>query len=397
MSINITTPDHDRTLAALRLRWWIYVGLCLVFLVIISVFLSRIWQPIYALRWFILAGITLPYVCLIFWRNLPQNYRKGENFLLPDLGIGNILTLLRGVLAVGLAGFLFSPWPGDRQAGILAWLPAGFYFLACISDFLDGTLARLTGHATRLGEVLDMEYDSLGLLVSVLLVIFYGQVPAWFLLIAAARYLFVGGLWLRQSRRLPVYDLPGSIRRRVLAGFLMGFLAFLLIPVFRPPATLWVATGFGLPLLIGFVWDWLAVSGVIHPSQRRKMIEMNMAKWSAFFLRVVVVGLLIVELIRSNPLSQADRALAFLISLVLFMLAFGLLGRVAAFLGLMILGTIQMTTSLEFTQFLLGMGFTGLLILGTGPFSLWAPEDRLIFRRIGEKPEPTPGEVRIEP
>jgi len=106
---------------------------------------------------------------------------------------------------------------------------------------------------------------------------------------------------------------------------------------------------------------------------------------------------LIVQLIRSNPISQADRTLAFLISLVLFMLTFGLLGRVAAFLGLMILGTIQMTTNLEYLQFLLGMGFTGLLILGTGPFSLWAPEDRLIFRRIGEKPEPTPGEVTIEP
>jgi hypothetical protein len=123
---------------------------------------------------------------------------------------------------------------------------------------------------------------------------------------------------------------------------------------------------------------------------------MNLAKWSAFILRVVVVGLMIFQLMTRNPISQADSGLVFLISVVLFMLTFGFLGRVAAFLGLMILGSIQMTTSLGLLQFFLGMGFTGLLILGTGPFSLWAPEDRLIFRRIGEKPEPTPGKVKIE-
>jgi CDP-diacylglycerol--glycerol-3-phosphate 3-phosphatidyltransferase len=389
-------PESDQVLAALRLRGWVYAGSGLVFLVTMALFLYQTWQPDYAFRWLAQAGITILYVWLILWHNLPQNFRKGENILFPDLGVGNILTLFRGLLAAGLAGFLFSPWPGDRQAGILAWLPAGFYLLACISDFLDGTLARLTDHATRLGEILDMEYDSLGVLVSVLLVVFYGQAPAWFLLIAAARYLFIGGLWLRRRRGLPVYDLPQSIRRRVLAGMQMGFLAFLLMPVFRPPGTLWVATVFGVPLLIGFLWDWLAVSGVIRPSQGRKLVELNLAKWSAFTLRVVVVGLMIFQFMARNLISLADRTLVFLFLAVLFMLTFGLLGRVAAFLGLMILGTIQMRTSLEFTQFLLGMGFTGLLILGTGPFSLWAPEDLIIFRRIGEEPEPSPGKVNIE-
>jgi len=299
-------------------------------------------------------------------------------------------------LAAGLAGFLFSPWPGDRQPGILPWLPAAFYFLACVSDFLDGTLARLTNHTTRLGEVLDMEYDSLGVLVSVLLVIFYGQAPAWFLLIAAARYLFIGGIWLRQRRGLPVYDLPKSTRRRVLAGMQMGFLAFLLMPVFRPPGTLWVATVFGIPMLVGFVWDWLAVSGVIRPSPHRRIIELNLAKWSAFGLRVAAVGLIIFQLMAGNSLSQADKSLIFWMSVVLIMLTFGLLGRVAAFLGLMILGRYQMTTSLEAAQLSLGLVFTGLLILGTGPYSLYAPEDRLIFQRIGEDPGVTPDEASNE-
>ncbi len=367
-------------LAALRLRWSLYVLMSVIFAVSGYWYLQVHWELQYALRWLGLTSLTLVYVWLVFWRALIENHRKNDPVLLPTLGIGNIFTLLRGICVAGLAGFLFSPWPD----GVTAWFPAGLYFLACISDFLDGALARLTNHATRLGEILDMEYDSLGVLVSVLLVVFYGQAPGWFILIALARYLFLTGLWLRKRRGLPVYDLPQSTRRRVLAGFLMGLLAFLLVPVFDPPGTLWIASAFGIPMLAGFIWDWMAVSGAVSPSPKRAELEVRLARWSAFGLRLLAIGLFMIISLDSPSPSQVSNGLRLAAWIVFCLLTLGVMGRVAAFLGLMILGIHQIVYDLNLPQLLLGMVLTGLLILGTGPFSLWAPEDRLVLRRIGE-------------
>ena len=155
-------------------------------------------------------------------RYLDENKREGETAtsagsvqaVLPTFGWGNRLTLFRGLAISMVAGFLFSPWPN----GWLAWLPMLLYTTADIADYLDGYLARITNHATALGERLDMEYDGLGMLIVSLLAVWYGQLPWWYLILGFARYLFVFGLWVRARRGLPSYDLPPSVHRRVFAG-----------------------------------------------------------------------------------------------------------------------------------------------------------------------------------
>ena len=41
----------------------------------------------------------------------------------------------------------------------------------------------------------------------------------------------LAGLWLRKRRGAPIYDLPPSVNRRVIAGLQMGFLAVILASV----------------------------------------------------------------------------------------------------------------------------------------------------------------------
>ena len=69
------------------------------------------------------------------------------------------------------------------------------------------------------------------------------------------------------------------------------------------------------------------------------------------------------------------------------LLIFGILGRFAAGLGLVSLGVRQIFLPLTPPELALIVTYTGVLLLGTGKGSLWAPEDKIVYRRIGEASE----------
>jgi CDP-diacylglycerol---glycerol-3-phosphate 3-phosphatidyltransferase len=371
------SSNNSLALTSLK-KDWMRAGLFLVlFIGGIYLFLERFWQPVHALRWLVLASAFGVWQIYFLWRNLSRNHRVGEVELLPALGWANFVSFLRGVFIAALFGFIFSPWP----AGWLAWLPFIFYLLAAISDFLDGYLARITNHVTELGSVLDMENDSWGVLIVTLLVFWYGQVPIWFLPVGLARYLFIFGLWLREKMGKQKYELPFSVRRRAFAGVQMGFIVAMLVPLYAPPATTFAATLFALPFLVGFLYDWLLVSRQIDPRKRVVFPSTRMFKFIPTCLRFSLAGLL------GYFLVQQDITLPWLlvfIPLALF-LVLGLAGRLSAILLLIFLGLLiadQPLTGLYPILFALSIT---LFFSGTGAFSLWTPEDSLIYKRAGEK------------
>ncbi len=395
--------QNQLALIRLRYRWGGFALLYSLSLWLGYIWLRSAWEWPLAWRWAALSTLVLLYTLAIFWRGLKDNYRQDESILLPHLGAGNTLTLGRG-LAIGLlAGFLFLPRPMD---GLLAWTPAMLYTLLSILDYLDGYVARLTNHATRLGEVLDGAFDALGLLVAVGLAVWYGQLPIWYLLIGLSRYLFGLGRWWRQRQAQPVYDLPPSSNRRLLAGFQMGFITVVLWPLFSPPGTTLAGLVYAFPFLAGFLRDWLVVSGRIDSSAatyrlwRERMLRLT-AGWLPVLLRVVVVWVsarFLLPLVAEAESRQtllawpgspwphvtAD-ALGVLAVLTTVMLALGVLGR-AASLGLLTPTAMTvLSQGLHLSNGLLVAGTIALMLLGSGYFSLWQPEEMLIRRRAGEK------------
>jgi CDP-diacylglycerol--glycerol-3-phosphate 3-phosphatidyltransferase len=362
---------------------------CLLALVTGAMLLSTLWQPEYAQNWLVMAGAAAIYMLIVLGRNLPHNYRQEQAQLLPTLGVGNTLTLLRGILLALSAGFLFSPWP----PGQLAWLPAAIFTLATALDYFDGFLARLTNQATRLGEILDMNFDGLAVMVGSLLAFQYGQVPWWYLLVAFARYLFVGGLWLRRRMGLPVYELNPSIRRRAFAALQMGFIAAMIWPVFGPPATHLAAAVFALPFLAGFAWDWFQVSGALSAyNSKKQRVLSEVARWAPPAIRVTIGLIFLSLLIQGLVSSSFSPYLEILLTLAMLFMLLGAAGRVAALAGMLLLGILQTNVHFEPGHYLLVTAFTALLYLGSGPYSLWKPEDALIYRRAGERlPEPLAG------
>jgi CDP-diacylglycerol--glycerol-3-phosphate 3-phosphatidyltransferase len=312
--------------------------------------------------------------------------------------------MLRGLSLGLLAGFLLSPWP----SGGLAWLPAVLYTLAIAADYLDGYLARITNHATVLGETLDVEFDALGILIVTSLAVHYKQLPSWYLLLGLSRYLFIFGIWRRKRCNRPVYDLPPSTHRRIIAGFQMGFSSVMLWPIVYPPATTLAGVVFAIPFAASFTRDWLVVSGRLDPIspvyfEARRKVAVAIAGWLPVLLRIGAVALAAwfvlfplwsvpdrVELL-AWPGVPFPRLTAMTLSLVALvatpMLALGAAGRLAAF-GLLIVASANILASgLYVYNGLLLLSSVALMLLGSGYFSCWRPEDAFLSRRAGENKE----------
>lgn len=389
--------EAQRALESLHRRFAIFAVASFLTLGSVYQLLSIFWEPRFAITWGVTAILGLFYLLWVFFRNLQKNHRPGESHLLPRLGPGNTLTLLRGVLLAFLSGFLFLPTPANS----LIWAPGLIFTLAIAADFFDGYLARISNHVTRLGEALDMSLDGIGLLIAILLAIQYGQLPPWYLSVALARYLFLGGMHLRTKLGYPNHELRPSVRRRAFAGLQMGFVSVMLWPVFTPPGTYVAALVFSIPFLGGFLLDWLAGIGIANSASGGRYAN---ARWMVanavpLVLRfILLTGLVIFSgerylhySIRISSYVAFDifPAVSFglflfaLETLVMCSLVLGAAGRLASIAGLLLLGVDQIFGTLQPAQYLLIFIYISTIYLGTGPYSLWKPEDRLISRQAG--------------
>jgi len=342
------------------------------------------WQPASATRWLVLTLGVAAYVLLLARRRLSENHRPGEAALLPSLGLANLVSLLRGLLLALLAGFLLSP----RPEGWLAWLPGGIYGVAVLLDLADGFIARVTRQQTALGATLDLELDALGILVAPLLAVRYGQLPLWFLLVSAARYLFVLGVWLRRRWGLPVYDLPPSRARRSMAGLMMGFVCAALLPVFAPPATALAGAAVMTPFLAGFVQDWFTVCG------RRIAGLAAAAAWLPVGLRIAVGAAVLScshEGVLCLPAPEPFSRFALLALVALLVL--GVAGRVVATLLLIGTGLLLAGASLTLQSAVVIVGSGLIMMLGSGALSLWRPGSMFARRRYRSETHANIGEA----
>lgn len=111
------------------------------------------------------------------------------SFCVPT--IPNILTLLRiGLIPIMTAAFY-------AQSSMGAWIAATCFLIACVTDYLDGLMARLLSQTSKLGQFLDPTADKLLIASTVFLLAGFDKmsrpslIPA---LIILCREILVSGL-----------------------------------------------------------------------------------------------------------------------------------------------------------------------------------------------------------
>lgn len=173
------------------------------------------------------------------------------------LTLATVVTLARGVALAAFTGFLVAGLPD----GSLAWVPAVLFAAAAGLDAIDGWIARSTDSESAFGARLDVEVDALTVMFGTLFVVREALVPAVFIAVGLARYLFVFGIWLRHQRDQPVYELPPSQLRKLLGGLAMGMIWVAMLPAVPASVSRPLALVVLVPFVINFSRDWLAVSG----------------------------------------------------------------------------------------------------------------------------------------
>jgi CDP-diacylglycerol--glycerol-3-phosphate 3-phosphatidyltransferase len=104
------------------------------------------------------------------------------------LNLPNILSLARVAAVPVMILLLISP------GVVLSVIAAVFFLLVCVTDWLDGYVARKRGLVTSLGKFLDPLADKLLIISSFIMLIPLGRVPAWVVTLIVAREIAVTGL-----------------------------------------------------------------------------------------------------------------------------------------------------------------------------------------------------------
>ncbi len=398
-----STHNETAALGSLRRRWGIVALLYGAVWWLTYQLLQVAWQVSFASRWRYFSAMMAFVLLAILWRGLPHNRRSETSRLWPTLGHANRLSLVRGILLFLLAGFIFLP----RPTIALTWLPALLYTADRITDLFDGYLARITHRESKLGAILDIELDGLGLLVAVILGVQYGLLPGWYLLLAVSRQLFVAGLTVRQRAGLPNRELPPSDNRRVIAGFQTGFLSVMLWPIMTPAVTHLAAYLFALPLIYSFGRDWLVVSYAIDPASTtyvrvRTAIKQCFEVWIPVVARlstVVCTLLLLWPLLYDDaawhtfvgawtiPSSELLRyGLSTIAAITAMAVITGTAARIAALL-LMWLAVLSIGAFALIWQENGWLFVCSVIIahLGSGRWSCWQPEERWLHTQYGKQ------------
>jgi CDP-diacylglycerol--glycerol-3-phosphate 3-phosphatidyltransferase len=104
------------------------------------------------------------------------------------LNLPNKLSITRAVCIPVIVVLLYIQNPSCRIA-------AGIVFIfACLTDFLDGRIARSRNLVTDFGKFIDPVADKLLVLTTLIMLIHLGMMPAWVVIIVICRELSVDGL-----------------------------------------------------------------------------------------------------------------------------------------------------------------------------------------------------------
>jgi CDP-diacylglycerol--glycerol-3-phosphate 3-phosphatidyltransferase len=346
-------------------------------------------------RWFLQAALVLAWVFFRLRRVLELNHRPGDPRLLASLGPANRITLARALLTASLAGFLFQAPPAGADPA-WSWLPGLLYLSAAVMDYADGIVARATGTITRLGEVLDIEIDALGLLVASLLLVSSGRAPLPYLWVGFGYYGVQAAIRLRRAAGQPIARVAPRPDARWIAGCEMGYAAAALLPVFGPEATYPAAWVMSIGLFLSLGRDWLIVCGYAAPDgtprgRTLKILERALTGVLPVMLRVAmaVAGALTLWEWPTGavaPLPSGAGQAAWIAAGALCIL--GVAARCAAVIlslwsaAWLIPASPGILSSLTLAAALM------LMLTGAGHPRLGQPEDRLLMARKGSQRSP---------
>ncbi len=133
----------------------------------------------------------------------------------------NHLTTLRVVLVPFIyAGMVFGE--NNKLILLLTWL---IFFIACLTDYWDGVIARHQGKVTKIGRLLDPVADKILICSLLILLVEMGRAPAYLTVILIGRELIINGLRsIAAAEGVVISASSGGKSKTITQMFAVGFL-----------------------------------------------------------------------------------------------------------------------------------------------------------------------------
>lgn len=143
------------------------------------------------------------------------------------MNLPNYLTLSRIVFTFVIMGLLFIPsFAGACAAFVL-------FLIACITDLMDGWIARKKGLMTDFGKIMDPLADKVLVLGLFLTFVQLQVVPAWMVAVIMVREFFVTGLRLFALRKDGIVLAAENAGKHKTVSQMMAICLILLFIVFK--------------------------------------------------------------------------------------------------------------------------------------------------------------------
>ena len=104
------------------------------------------------------------------------------------MNLPNKLSVARVLCIPAVVTLLHFPAPACRLAA------AGLFIIGCLTDFLDGRIARKRNLVTDFGKFIDPVADKLLVLTTLIMLVHLRMMPAWIVIVILCRELAVDGL-----------------------------------------------------------------------------------------------------------------------------------------------------------------------------------------------------------
>ncbi|MDD3242340.1 MAG: CDP-diacylglycerol--glycerol-3-phosphate 3-phosphatidyltransferase [Eubacteriales bacterium] len=106
------------------------------------------------------------------------------------MSLANKLTVFRIILIPVFLIVLYLPFPYMRAVG------AVLFFIAAMTDILDGYVARKQKTVSDFGKIMDPIADKLLVIAGLLMMVQWGEVGAWAAIVIVSREILISGLRL---------------------------------------------------------------------------------------------------------------------------------------------------------------------------------------------------------
>ena len=146
-----------------------------------------------------------------------EGNNKTAIFTLP-----NLITMIRVGAVPVLVWLLYMPgsWP--------PWMAAVLFFVAGISDFLDGWLARRMNWESTVGQFLDPVADKLLVSSMLVMLVIIQMIPAWITVAIICREMIVTGMRLVAATK--GFSVPSDMAGKSKTALQMTAIFLLLLP-----------------------------------------------------------------------------------------------------------------------------------------------------------------------